>query len=139
MTRLKDYLCFAVHFAGLGYIVLWPVSTPGNGDLFGAPFLCGGAAALDLICRMPHPLRLGIGLHVFGALCAVLAVLHLLARAAARMRRRGAQPAAAEIAPPPAPTFVAAASRPRARLRRMPPPRKLERPRSHFGLRGVPQ
>src|SRR5690348_17534584 len=102
MNRLKDYLGFAVQFVGLGYIVLWPASTPGNGEMFGAGFLCGGRVAdlLDLVCRMPHPLRLGIGLHAAGALCAVLAVPYLIVRAAGRLRRRGA--ATTETAPAPA-------------------------------------
>jgi hypothetical protein len=137
MNRFRDYLGFAVTFSGLGYVILWPVSTPGNGELFGAALLCGGrvARALDLVCRMPHPLQLGVGLHVFGALCALLAALHLLVRTAVRLR--GAAPDAADLPAPPPPVDGTAKRRPRPR--RMPPPRKLARPRSHFGLRGVPQ
>jgi hypothetical protein len=140
MNRFRDYLGFAVQFVGLGYVVLWPLSTPGRGDLFGAPLLCGGrvADAVDVVCGMPHPLRLGVGLHAVGALCAVLATLHLLVRAVGRARsRRGAVADGAAV--PPAAIAVEAGAKPRLRRRRMPPPHKAVPPRSHFGLRGLPR
>ena len=142
MNRLKDHFCFAVRYVGMGYVVLWPVSTPAGGDLFGAPLLCtgGSARAFDFLCAMPHPLQLGLGLHVAGTLCALAAVLHLLARAIVRAKRRRqpALPGAAEAA---APVRAAVPARPRLRpgRRPMPPPRKQVEPRTHFGLRGVPQ
>jgi hypothetical protein len=138
MNRLRDYLCFTVQFVGFGYAALWPVSTPAGGDLFGASLLCGGEGALEILCRMPHPLQLGIGLHAAGALCAIAATLHLCLRAMLRGRRRRdeAAVACAPIAP-----GVAAAARmkPRAPRRPMPPPRAAVPARSHFGLRGVPR
>jgi len=138
MNRFRDYLCFAVQFAGLGYVVMWPLSTPGDGDLFGAALVChGGAGVLAVVCRMPHPLQLGVGLHIAGALCAVLATLHLLVRGICSVRRQ--RPGAASDVPGEAvAAAVIAAPAPRARRRPMPPPRRLTEPRSHFGLRGVP-
>jgi hypothetical protein len=140
MNRFQDYLCFAVRFAGLGYIVLWPVSTPAHGELFGTSLICTGKTAdvFALICRMPHPLQMSIGLHAAGALCAVLATLHILLRLIGRARRRrrrlSAVPAVSPVAvvPPPAPKS-------RLRWRHLPPPRKLLQARSQFGLRGMPQ
>jgi len=139
LNRLKDHLCFAVQFVGLGYAVLWPVSTPAAGDLFGASLLCkGGGGTFGLVCRLPHPLQFGIGLHFAGALCAAAAVLMFLTRAVRRARgRRLARPAAPAEAPP-APIATPVAYKPRARRRPMPPPRKVVEPRTHFGLRGVP-
>jgi hypothetical protein len=139
LNRLKDHLCFAVQFVGLGYAVLWPVSTPAAGDLFGASLLCkGGGGTFGLVCRLPHPLQLGIGLHVVGALCAVATILYFLARAVRSARRRRlptvAAPAEVSLAPSAAPV----APKPRARRRPMPPPRKVVEPRTHFGLRGMP-
>jgi hypothetical protein len=86
---------------------------------------------------MPHPLQLGIGLHLAGALCAALAALHLMGRGVCNLRRRrhdGVADAPASTVDAPAP----AAPAPRPRRRPMPPPRRLTEARSHFGLRGLP-
>ena len=146
MNRLRDYLGFAVRFVGFGYIALWPVSTPGRGDLFGAALLCHDRVgrALDLVCGWPHPLRLSLGLHATGALCAVLATVYLLAVAVRRARGRLAKPAASAPAPVEADPLTAVAPRKpfiplKARRRPMPPPRKFVPPRAQFGLRGLPQ
>ena len=138
MNRLNDHLCFAVRFVGAGYVALWPVSTPADGDLFGASQICGGGGALDLVCGMPHPLQFGIGLHVAGAACTAAAAAHLVLRGLLRARRRRQAAAAgpAEARPPAA--IAPPAPKPRSR-RPMPPPRKLVEPRTHFGLRGLPQ
>jgi hypothetical protein len=138
LNRLKDHLGFAVQFVGLGYIALWPVSTPAAGDLFGASLLCkGGGGTFAIVCNLPHPLQFGIGLHFAGTLCAGAAVLMLLARAVRRARGRRPTIAPAPEAPL-APIATPVAYRPRARRRPMPPPRKVVEPRTHFGLRGVP-
>ena len=144
MSRLRDYLGFSVWFVGLGYAVLWPLSTPGDGELFGAPFVCHDRVgrALDLVCAWPHPLRLSLGLHATGALCALLATMHLCALAMRRARRLRVR-----CGPPVSPSVEAepsAVPAPRAPLRRLrrpppPPPRKFVPPRTHFGLRGLPQ
>lgn len=141
MNRLKDHLCFAVQFVGLGYVVLWPVSTPaGGGGVFGASLLCarGGAGRLDFVCSLPHPLQLGIGLHVAGALCAVAALLLLVVRGVGRARRRQVAAAVVSAEARPEAAAVPLRQKPRAYRRPMPPPRTLTEPRTHFGLRGVP-
>jgi hypothetical protein len=144
MSRLRDYLGFSVRFVGLGYIALWPLSTPGRGDMFGAALVCHERVGrvLDLVCGWPHPLRLSIGLHVTSALCAVLAMVHLCAVAAHRARRRRRGPPAS-VPVEAGPSTVPSPRQPRMslRLRRrpLPPPRKFVPPRAHFGLRGLPQ
>jgi hypothetical protein len=138
MDRCRDYLRFAIRFTGLGYILLWPLSTPDRGNLFGASLLCAGRSLLDIVCRLPHPLHFGVGLHATGALCALLALASFAFGAVRRSRRRGcpATPAGAST-----PTSAAAAIGPapkRARRRTLPPPRRDVPPRTQFGLRGVP-
>ena len=66
MNRIRDYIGFAVWFAGLGYIALWPLSSPDvGGKPFGASILCRDASlrVLDLLCRSTQPLQLPPGLH----------------------------------------------------------------------------
>lgn len=142
MNRFRDYSSFAVCFVGLGYIVLWPASTPGTGgDLFGASLLCGDGtfAPLDWLCHAPHPLRLSPALHAIGLLSAIVVVARFSLRGFRRLRL-WRKPAAA-VAPIDASTLAARlpakASRPRRR-KPMGPPRPVK-PRSQFGLRGLPQ
>jgi hypothetical protein len=138
MNRAREYINFAVKFVGLGYIVLWPLSvTSTSGNVFGAALVCGSGpgAAVDPLCRLPHLFRLSLGLHVVGALFAVLAVLHLAVQAvrAARAQRKPNGVATTDSA------FPVKRKQPRFRLRPLPPPRKFGRPRKEFGLRGVPR
>lgn len=142
MNRIKDYSRFAVCFAGLGYIVLWPLSTPGaGGDLFGASLLCGGGAfaPLDWLCHAPHPLRLSPALHAVGLLSAAFVVARFSLRGLRRLRlrRKPVAAVAAVEAPTPAVHLPAKTSRPRLR-KPMGAPRPVK-PRAHFGLRGLPQ
>ncbi len=54
MNRIKDYIGFAAWFAGLGYIVLWPVTSPElGGKPFGASVFCrdGSPGMLDFLCN----------------------------------------------------------------------------------------
>jgi len=138
MNRIKDYSRFAVGFVGLGYIVLWPLSTPGaGGDLFGASLLCadGNFALLGWLCHWPHPLRLSPALHAIGALSAVFVLARFSLGAILRVRRKPAaatNDAAALAAPLPAKAV------PPSSRKRMGPPRPVK-PRTHFGLRGMPQ
>jgi hypothetical protein len=129
VQRFKDHLRFAVCFAGLGYLVLWPLAASGrSGRLFGAALLCGGDAPhhLSMLCGSAHPLTLSPALHVMGFLSALAALLwlslHLLRRW--RRRRRDRASPLAVSAPPlaPAPPIV--------------PPRPVVAPRREFGLRG---
>lgn len=139
MNRARDYINFAVKFVGLSYVVLWPVSVTGtSGNVFGAAVVCGGrlGAAMDHLCRLPHLLRLNLGLHFVGAVFAVLAVLHIAARTVRSRRPPSVGGAAAATA------ASVAAVKPkmtRFRFRPLPPPRKLGGPRKEFGLRGVPR
>jgi hypothetical protein len=134
MARCRDYLDFAVRFFGLGYVALWPLSTPDRGDLFGASVLCNGGL-FDAVCDLPHPLRFGIGFHAAGVLCALLAVLGFAAAGMRRVRRRSGVVTPDVSLPASPPSALAAPKRPR---RPVPPPRKNVPPRDHFGLRGVP-
>jgi hypothetical protein len=61
MHRVWDYISFAVWFAGLGYIVMWLLSSP------------------DFLLLPP-------ALHVLGAASALFVPVHLLARAISRRR-----------------------------------------------------
>lgn len=127
MNRVKDYCLFAVCFAGLGYIALWPVTEhDGTIAAFEASLICGGRFLTDAICRLPQPLTLSPGLHLIGLLSALAVVMRYVLRRLARWR-----PARAV---PPAPTAIdipPARAAPRDRLRSV-------KPRRQFGLRGLP-
>ncbi len=103
MTRVWDYISFAIWFAGLGYLVMW---------LLGSP----------------HHLVLPPALHAIGVAAAVLIPVRLLLRIVKR-RRAGAVPAIHARQP-------AAVRRPPRRKATY--PIRTVKPRSHFGLRGVP-
>jgi hypothetical protein len=104
MNRVWDHIGFAIWFAGLGYIVMWLLSSP------------------DLLLLPP-------ALHLLGMASAMFVPVHFLLRA---IRRRRAASAACPVC----------ARKPAAVLR--PPRRKTSyplrpvKPRSHFGLRGMP-
>jgi len=134
MNRCRDHLRFAIRFAGIGYALLWPFSTPDAGALFGASLLCNGGL-LEAVCRLPHPLHFGLGLHAAGTLCALLALVDLAVRGVRQLRRERSAGASAASAPE---DGVAAAPRKRLRRRRLPPPRRNLPARDHFGLRGLP-
>jgi len=135
MNRCKDYFFFAVWFAGIGYVVLWPLAAVGNTSrLFGAALLCGGPgrAVVAALCWLPHPLTLPVGLHILGFAAAMTVGVQLCWRLLRRLRARATVPPATvnraslsgalPVRPAPAPT---------RRLRTV-------KPRKHFGLRGMP-
>jgi len=130
MNRIKDYAVFAGWFAGLGYIVLWPVTASDlGGKPFGASIFCrdGLPSLLDLLCNSAHPLHLPPGLHALGFLSAVFVTIRLLLNAIWRARRAvsAVEGEASSPAPPP---------------RRKPArPYRPVKPRTHFGLRGMPR
>jgi hypothetical protein len=137
MDRLKEYFSFAVWFAGLGYLPLWPLTLNGpGGDLFGASLLCDGAPSapfvwLDWLCSAPHPFTLSPALHVLGAASACFVCLCLICRGVRRLRRRR-RVAAVSVR---IPESLLSPTRPP----RSPPlvlPRAIK-PRAHFGLRGI--
>lgn len=135
MDRVRDYTGFAVWFAGLGYIVLWPMTSPDfGGRPFGASIFCreNSRNLLDLLCNSAHTLRLPPALHVLGFLAAVFVAIRLLCFAVRRLRSRRAPGAAMVTARLPAAVLP-------------PPPRKPAytprpvKPRTQFGLRGTTQ
>ena len=101
MNRVWDYIGFAVWFAGLGYIVMWLLGSPGH-------------------------LVLPPALHAVGVASAMLVPLRLLLHAVSRRR----------AAPAVQPRNAAAVLRPPRRKSSY--PIRSVKPRSHFGLRGVP-
>jgi hypothetical protein len=105
MERCRDYLSFAFSFAGLGYVVLWPLAVYG-GDLFGA---------------WPHPAELPPTLQIAGTLSALFAAARLLLFAFRRMRPVAMAPRIVLLGRP----------MPRSPLRHLP----TVKPRAHFGLR----
>ena len=95
MNRIREYAGFAACFAGLGYVVLWPVSSAGfDGKPFGASLVChdGSSGVLDMLCNSAHPLTLPPALHALGFLSAVFVTLRLLYCAIRRSRRATATP-----------------------------------------------
>ncbi len=131
MNRIKDYVGFVGWFAGLGYIVLWPVTSPDlGGKPFGATIFCrdGSAGLADFLCNSAHPLQLPPGLHVLGFLSAVFVTTRLLVYAIRRSRRT-----AGTISPM---ARIPAALAP---MRKPAPQRPPVKPRTHFGLRGMPR
>jgi len=142
MNRIGDYLNFSISFSGLGYIGMWPLSTPdAHGHLFGAEFICrdDGFVLLDVVCRLPHPLQMSPALHLLGLLAAAYVAVRLswrALRALLRARRRrsaslDAAQVAARLAAVVAPPNLA--KPPRPPLSNLP----LARPRAQFGLRGL--
>jgi len=135
MNRLRDYIGFAVCFAGLGYMAIWPLSASGtSGALFGASIICRAHTAfnpLPLLCGLPHPLILSPALHMLGLVSAIVVVVRLPCGVLRRRYRARANDADVHrrirdlAASMPAPR--SASSRPLPRVK----------PRSHFGLRGV--
>ena len=137
MNRIKDYIGFALWFAGLGYIVLWPVTSPDlGGKPFGASIFCRDTpiSVLDFLCNSALPLQLPPNLHVLGFLSALFVAVRLLLYALKRSRRA--------VGPRAADSSALVMQRPDA----VPPPRQKPvrvlrpvKPRTHFGLRGMPR
>lgn len=139
MNRLRDYVGFAVCFAGLGYMAIWPLSASGSsGVLFGASVLChapAGFGVLAALCRAPHPLMLPPTLHVLGLLSALAAALRLACCALRRARRARA----AKVSPARVIRIRASLMLAPAPPKPLPPLPRVKQPRSQFGLRGTPR
>jgi hypothetical protein len=133
-NRVVDYGGFAVRFVGLGYLVLWPLST---WSPFGLARWCRpDALSWRLFCHWPQLIHLTPGLHLIGLFCAGALAVHLALRLAARLRRARAERVerarAANIRVP-----QALARAPQRSVFAAPLPKI--KPRSEFGLRAGPR
>jgi hypothetical protein len=140
MNRIKDYTSFAIWFAGLGYIVLWPLTAPEwDGRPFGTPIFCrdNSLSTLDLLCNSAHSLPLPPGLHALGFMAAVFVTTRLLYFAVWRSRRSAGAEAANSPAAPVNRIQIAMLQPPKRKAPPRPPLRSVK-PRNHFGLRGMP-
>jgi hypothetical protein len=126
---------FAIGFAGLGYIVVWPITSPDfDGHRFGIAIFCrdGLAGLLDPLCDSSHALTLPPSLHVFGFAAALIVIGRVLVYALKRSRQVNGDPAID-------PSLEARTNAP-APLWRKPPRRaRAVKPRAQFGLRGTPR
>jgi hypothetical protein len=136
MDRIKDYFGFIGWFAGLGYIVLWPVTAADlGGKPFGHSIFCfeSSTSLVDFLCNSAHPLQLPAGLHALGFLSAIFVTLRLLVHAFRRSRRRAYAEAAATAA-----LAARISAKPAQAQRPIGPPRRPPvKPRAQFGLRGM--
>jgi hypothetical protein len=129
-NRVADYCGFAVRFIGLGYLALWPFSTP---DPFGLAQFCRPDTPFQyLFYHWPQFVHLTPGLHLIGILCAGFLAARLLLRQSARWRRGRPVHANADLASSACDPSVLARLQ-RAQFAKPPPKVK---PRSEFGLRG---
>ena len=127
MKLVRDYLGFAVWFAGIGYLVLWPLTDGANGVPFGGSYICG-TGVLSVLCDFDHPLNLPPALHLLGALSTTAVVGQLACRVLRRLRRpAGPSTATAKLQ-------LSAAADPPARRSTLQLPRRVK-PRREFGLR----
>jgi hypothetical protein len=147
LDRFRDYGRFAVCFAGLGYLALWPLAGSGDsGRLFGAPLVCAHPSfrVLDTLCRAAHPLTLPPALHAVGVAAALFALLWLALRALRRLRPPRSVPTISvppHLMRPSGKVGAGAAARAgEARVPRRPRFDALSagKSRAHFGLRGTP-
>ena len=112
MNRVGEYIRFVMWFMGLGYAGLWPFT------------------AYD-VTGLGVRLQLSPGLHLVGMLAASGVLICLLLRSLRHLWRR-ARARAVDAAPQPVVPL-------RLLRKPPPPPHRYVRPRTHFGLRGVPR
>jgi hypothetical protein len=135
MNRIKDYSGFVGWFAGLGYIVLWPITVDNlSGEPFGASIFCrdGPISVPDILCNSAHPLRMPLGLHALGFMSAMFVTVRLLIIAIRRTRRKAG--ARASTAPPIERISAILPPQPPRKPARL---RHCVKPRKEFGLRGM--
>lgn len=135
MNRVKDYIQFAVCFAGLGYVTLWPL-TAHDGPIaaFEASLICSDRFLADAICRLPQPMTLSPGLHLAGLLAATAVVARCAWWRLARLLhfRRAVPGDTARVIS--RLRILARAGSPASM-----PIRRAVKPRRQFGLRGLPR
>lgn len=135
MQRVRDYLNFAISFAGLGYVVVWPVTSPDfDGHRFGIAILCrdGAAGLLARLCDSSHAVTLPPLLHVLGFVAALIVIARVFFYVLRRSRQMSGNPevdTSAVIERRPG-TLTAMWRKPPHRLRPV-------KPRAQFGLRGA--
>lgn len=122
---IKDYIAFALWFAGLSYLALWLAAARdhGLGTCQSLPLL------VDRACEVMRDPALPPGLHVIGLLAVVAVSIHAGWLIVRTVRRR-CQPKTS----PSAPAFVAKKTHGDVRWT---PSRSSAKPRRQFGLRGV--
>jgi hypothetical protein len=130
MNRVRDYAGFAIWLLGIGYIVLWPLTSLDHGAPFAASLICS-LWPLGFLCHLPHPLALPPGLHVIGIVSVAWICLRLALHMIARVRRARVHRAGSALNA----RIPATLSRPSQR-KPISPLRQVK-PRSHFGLRGT--
>ena len=144
MNRIREYAGFAVGYTGLGYMVLWPLSAAGqNGQPFGASLMCGDTSwlLLDFICHSEHRLQMPASLHALGLMSASIVVLRLFLYAFKRSRRAAATPRvdiSTLLARLPDTSPVPRSRKPQEARQEMRQEARHVRPRTQFGLRGLP-
>jgi len=134
MNRVRDYAGFAIWLLGIGYIVLWPLTSLDHGAPFAASLICS-LWPLGFLCHLPHPLALPPGLHVIGIVSAAWICLWLALHMIARLRRARAHRAGAASA---LSTRIPAALLRPSQRKPISPLRQVK-PRTLFGLRGKPR
>jgi hypothetical protein len=125
INRIKDYLAFALWFAGLSYLALWLVSARDQGlaTCQSLPMLA------HRVCEVMRDPALPPGLHAIGLVAVMVVSVHGVWLTARAMRRRWRR----QMSPP----------NPEPSTRRNPvmAPQRLRRsnirPRQQFGLRGM--
>jgi len=137
VQRVRDYLNFAIGFAGLGYIVVWPITSPDfDGHRFGIAMLCQDDAAglLALQCNSSHAVTLPPALHVLGFVSALIVIARVLFHVLKQSRQMNGNTA---IDPSAVIESRTSAAVPMWRK----PPHRLRpvKPRAQFGLRGAPR
>jgi hypothetical protein len=134
MNRILDYVNFAMFLLGVGYIVLWPLTSFDHGAPFAASAICS-VSPLAWLCHLPHPLTLSPGLQLIGIFATVWLCLRLALRAIVRLRCMRAYRAGA-VSALTTRTHAAVLRPPR---HKMIAPLRSVKPRNRFGLRGTQQ
>jgi hypothetical protein len=155
MSRVKDYISFAIWFVGLSYVAVWPMAVMESVAAWLEPqarmsSACGGlvVAPLQQLCLAHEAVALSPGLHLIGTLAAFWVTVRLMVLLVILPLRRllpvKAVPDKAQavlalaritsvLRNSLAPKFLG----PLPRLRSRPvPPRRYVPPRREFGLRG---
>jgi hypothetical protein len=126
INRIKDYLAFALWFAGLCYLALWLVSTRDR-----SLAACQAVPVLlHRVCEIMRDPALPPGLHAIGLVAVTAVLVHGVWLTAGALRRRWRRQASP---PNPEPS----SRRHPAMTATQPLRRSNIQPRQQFGLRGI--